>query len=707
MSSWLSTLDSFGEVLLRWALWMNVWCAAMLAAAVIADQLLARRVAPTWRILLYLAVFVRIALPLSLETPIGLSAAPTPIVQISLSDPQTGAAAAESASVSASGQSRDDAASDVTIAPAQLAVPVYAAGVAVLCLAWYFGAQKLRKIVNESKPTGILAAAGQVPVLRHRAIGPVLIGAIRPRLVIPEDLEVRAGACGLGWVLRHEAAHVARRDPILAALLHASVIAAWPVVAVWVAAGRMRALMEEACDERALLGESGAARAEYGRTLVELATMRAGSRFAPVLPFGTGLRSRVRALAWTTRWPMALQGGLVAVVAAALVACAGSRGSEQQRLQATQLENAEFGPFKGSLPIRVTILKSWPKHPKLDFALGQVREGTPEPDWSIHRILSREEFAEVLNSAERADAGSVLSRPRLEVIPGGKATVSVGVDVRDGKPTEGFTLDSTVTLVEIPAGSTRRVYTMDLEFARYGDVKTASTATVHDVRVPQGETVAMLATGLIGGEMLLVCVSPGPDETVTAFGADAGAAKPAVADTRPLIEFTANIHRVDAPKDYGSPKGDGPRQKWSAYPGGQALFPKEFASYMTELRNRPGYSLLAAPRVWVYPDQDATIEIRPEAEDPTVVHRIKLRGTLEGEFVRFTGSYARSADGSVVEGSWNQSRPMAPLAGMVWSIHDSKHGAWYTVTIQAQTREQGSIKPQTATGISGFTPGTR
>lgn len=698
MTDLLHALESAGDGLVAWVVWMNLWCAAIVIAAIIADRVLAARIAPSWRMLLYAAVFARLVLPIGLQTPIGISPAHAPEMRISygaegLSAPASASPAAVDAQRIPTGQ----------IGPQwsarSLAWPVYGLGVLVLAIAWAVGARRLRRIIAESTQTELDGAG--IPVLRHASAGPALIGLWRPRLVIPADLEARAGAGGLRWVLRHEAAHIARRDPILAALLHTAVIAAWPVIATWIAAARIRGLMEEACDERAL-GCAAAAedRSEYGRTLIDLASARRVALLAPALPFGAALRSRIRALARTSRWPLAAQCALALGLSGAIVACTGSQERDRVQQGEVQVENAETDPFKGSLPIRVTILRSWPSHPKLDFALGQVRAGAPEPDWSIDRVLTREEFAEILNGAVAADPSAVISRPRIEVIPGGKATVSIGVEHRNGQPTEGFTLDSTVTLVEIPAGSEgRRVFTMDLDFRRFGGEAVATSASVRGVKVPEGGTVALLSTGRIGAERQLVCVSPGRDSVRAAFDDPATPPLPLAAQPQPLVDYTVRIHRVDAPKDYGSPKGEGPRKNWSAIPGGRAMSPKEFASYLEELRSRPGYTLVAAPRITSLPDQEATIEVRPEPEDPNALHTIRLRGAPDGEFVRFTGSYSRSAGGITEEGSWNKSGTMAPQSAMVWSIHDPVHGAWYTVTIQARALARDEIKPQTAEGL--------
>ncbi len=694
----LPDLKAAGEGLLRWVLWMNVWCGAMLAAAAIADRLMSRRVAASWRILLFAAVLARLAIPPALESPIGLSSPGPATIRVSLGGP--GAEPASPVGVERSAQPAiAGARTHAGMSAAQFAVPVYALGALVLAGAWLAGSRRMARVLRESCESG-LRIAGGVPVLRHEAMGPVLIGTWRPRLVIPADLERRAGSASLGWVLRHESAHVRRGDPVAAALVHTVVVIAWPIAAAWIAAARIRGLMEEACDDRALRGEGATAREEYGRTLIDLATKRGGVMSTPALSFGAGLRSRVRALRSGKRWPRGVQRLLAVAAAGALVACTGTRnGGEAQNGMQTRIEQAEAEPFKGSLPIRVTILRSWPRHASLDFGAEQSAEGAAGGERSMYRVLTREEFAEVLLGATAADARAVVSRPRLEVIPGLTATVSIGVDHRAGTPINGMMLDSTVTLVEIPANSAEHVYTMDLAFARFGDKKEAARSSVKQVKVPQGRTVAMLATGALEGERLLVCVSPGPDRTETRFGDAAEPPQPLIADPRPLIEFTAKIHRVDAPKDYGSPKGHGPRKRWSAYPGGAELGAAEFAAFMKELVSRPGYSLLAAPRVWVYPEQDATIEMQPEPDTPGAVQTIRLRGVRKDGVVECTGAYSRTAKGITTEGSWNRARRIEPGGAMVWSIHDPELGAWYTVTIQAEVHEPGSIEPQTSTTL--------
>src|SRR5688572_15506196 len=54
-----------------WLVAMNLWTAGLLAVALLADILLARRVRPAWRIMLYLPVLVRVVMPVEWRSPIA------------------------------------------------------------------------------------------------------------------------------------------------------------------------------------------------------------------------------------------------------------------------------------------------------------------------------------------------------------------------------------------------------------------------------------------------------------------------------------------------------------------------------------------------------------------------------------------------------------------------------------------------------------
>ena len=174
--------------------------------------------------------------------------------------------------------------------------------------------------------------AGAAPVWRHATLGPFVAGLWRARIILPGALvDEGADPQARDWILRHEVAHVQRRDPWITTLLQLACTLAWPILPVWLAARRIRSLMEEACDERAVAGADGAARRRYGEVLLALAEGRLPSgRLAHVLAFGSPLRARLQALSLRRRWPVALQGLAVSVLGAVALACGGESASETQ-----------------------------------------------------------------------------------------------------------------------------------------------------------------------------------------------------------------------------------------------------------------------------------------------------------------------------------------------------------------------------------------
>ena len=103
---------------------------------------------------------------------------------------------------------------------------------------------------------------------------PVTAGALRPCVILPRgwrELSRRA----LTAILRHEAAHVRRRDCAVALAAAAIEAVFWFSPAVWMASARLRWFAEMACDADA---EKGMARGEYATELLDLSAAWAGAR---------------------------------------------------------------------------------------------------------------------------------------------------------------------------------------------------------------------------------------------------------------------------------------------------------------------------------------------------------------------------------------------------------------------------------------------
>ena len=116
------------------------------------------------------------------------------------------------------------------------------------------------------------------------AVGPAVVGALAPRVVIPQwALSLDAPARAL--MLRHEREHIRARDPLLllgGAL--ATTFAPWNA-ALWLIVRRLRLAIEIDCDQRVL--RASAQRREYGELLLTV-----GARQSAPLPFATSLAER-------------------------------------------------------------------------------------------------------------------------------------------------------------------------------------------------------------------------------------------------------------------------------------------------------------------------------------------------------------------------------------------------------------------------------
>jgi hypothetical protein len=290
-------LDHLGHALASWVLPVNAWTGALLACALLADHALSRRVRAGVRLALYAPVAMRVALPLSWRVP--LAHAPAFLLAVD----GGGAATAGGSSVS---------------------LPWYAvAGAAYLVVAACLAARALRR---RAALAGALRSALPLtgwnttwPVVRHPHLGPMVAGLWRPRIVVPEGMLAEEREEALHCAMRHEVAHLRRRDHWLSAALDALVVLAWPVLPVWIAASRVRQLVELACDEDALAGADASERRRYGHVLLDLAEHAALA--AGELHFGTSLRARIEALAASRPWSRGWQIGPVAVVVVAMAAC--------------------------------------------------------------------------------------------------------------------------------------------------------------------------------------------------------------------------------------------------------------------------------------------------------------------------------------------------------------------------------------------------
>ncbi|HEX5473986.1 MAG TPA: M56 family metallopeptidase [Vicinamibacterales bacterium] len=130
---------------------------------------------------------------------------------------------------------------------------------------------------------------------------PMACGVLRPAVLMPEDADGWPDA-RLRIVLLHELAHVKRRDCLTHVFAQIACAVHWFNPLVWIAARRMRAERERACDDLVLA--AGTRGSDYADQLIEIARVMRIGRF-PALWTGTTL-----AMAHRTQ----LEGRLLAIL---------------------------------------------------------------------------------------------------------------------------------------------------------------------------------------------------------------------------------------------------------------------------------------------------------------------------------------------------------------------------------------------------------
>jgi len=193
-----------------------------------------------------------------------------------------------------------------------MAVAATMAALAYLCLSF----MRLRRIERRLEPREL---DGQ-RVLISRALGPALLGVIRPRIVIPEWIQDLPPA-HRRVILAHEQRHAVARDPLLS-LANTVLVALQPWNPVlWAMRSRLRLAIEIDCDRR-VVRATGDVRG-YAELLLTVHE-RTMSRPEPMLAFverPSNLEWRVRQM---TRRPMSALSprAVLTTVAAALLVIA-------------------------------------------------------------------------------------------------------------------------------------------------------------------------------------------------------------------------------------------------------------------------------------------------------------------------------------------------------------------------------------------------
>ena len=169
--------------------------------------------------------------------------------------------------------------------PTNAILILWAAGTLIMTLRLLRNAFRLGSIVR--------SAQGERPILVSPDIrGPVVTGVLRPLILLP-DSSVDWTRARRRAVLAHEAAHIRRHDPAILLAAHITTALYWFHPLCWLAAARLRAESERACDDAAL--GLGLTPSDYAGHLLDLAR-KFPTQLAIPMATTSHLESRVKSI---------------------------------------------------------------------------------------------------------------------------------------------------------------------------------------------------------------------------------------------------------------------------------------------------------------------------------------------------------------------------------------------------------------------------
>lgn len=255
--------------------------ASYAALGVIGLRLLLRRAPRGFSYALWLAVLVRLAVPVSFSSPFGFLQFLQPDAQTTgvmkyvpspIHKPLT--------STDGLAASFPPASPEGSIDPIQLWLTVmgyiWAAGAIVLLV---HAVISYLRIGHKLKTATLLR---DNIYETDRIAAPFVYGLIKPRIVIPVGLSEDERM----HVLAHEQRHIRRLDHLIKPLGYAALIVHWFNPLIWLSYALMNKDMEMSCDEHVIKKLSREAKAGYSRTLLALSVKRQGWMPRGPLAFG-------------------------------------------------------------------------------------------------------------------------------------------------------------------------------------------------------------------------------------------------------------------------------------------------------------------------------------------------------------------------------------------------------------------------------------
>ena len=256
-------------------------------------------------------------------------------------------------------------------------------------------------------------------------------GTWRPVVMLPAEAPAWSEK-RLELVLRHELAHVARRDCLVRLLSQMACAFYWPNPLVWLGARRLRLAQEQACDDRVLA--TGAEAGAYAEELLAGAWTLSGRRWAGAavaMAEPSTLEKRIVGIVDAGRD----RGGahrltmIFAGVAAALALVGCTELQVRSAQDASAVKTKRTGPVRQvEIAVRYLDTKGMPVDAYLDRLKDSGGRGSLAAPVVGYLPGSRAD-AEVRELRERMGV-DLLSSPRVTVLDGNRASVTVAHELR-------------------------------------------------------------------------------------------------------------------------------------------------------------------------------------------------------------------------------------------------------------------------------------
>ena len=374
--------------------WVSLTCSAVLLPLLLAKSWLRRRVRAKTLYLVWLALALRLALPVDFSLPEPAVILEDPGLHVALSVPAP-VMTVNGESPWAGQDTRPQTEEYWGESPR---VPV----TALLALAWGTGAAGLalvqgggyllarRRLLKGARPdleaeeqvgqaAANLGLKRAVPVRRSGAIStPMVVGPVRPVLLLPLDFKADE------LVLCHELTHVKRRDLLCKALLTAVCWLHWFNPMVWLMNRAASENLELCCDDDVAAGQDAAFRRRYGELLLSTAE----GQKAPALSSQFGGRSKTMKERLTNLFSHKKRSRLLLCAALAallllggLTACEGQPALSDQEALDTLNESIQMEPDNQALTLSFTLPEG-----ERDWDLQLIQEGRSEEVREISEI---------------------------------------------------------------------------------------------------------------------------------------------------------------------------------------------------------------------------------------------------------------------------------------------------------------------------------